>query len=245
VIDHAFGWRTTFLIFALLGAGIFVLAWGDLGETNQEKSETMMKQFRAYPQLLGSQIFWGHVACQVFSVGAFYTFLAGAPLIGEVAFGLSPAQVGIGLGAISGGFVFGNFLTGRFAKGYSLGFMMVLGRVVAVTGVVAGLALFGLGVFHPVVLFGAVVFVGVGNGLTLPASNVGAMSVRPKLAGSAAGLSGAAVVAGGAVITFGTGAVLSAASNVFVLLGILLAVCLLGLASAVYVWVIDRPQLVE
>ena len=243
VLDEAFGWRITFLVFAILGAGIFVLSWFDLGETNTQKSETFAAQFRTYPALFGSGLFWGHVMCQSFSVGAFYTFLVGAPLVGEAAFDLSPWQVGVGIGAITGGFVVGNFLTGRYALLYSLGTMMVAGRIVAVVGIGAGVLLLLLGYMHPVVLFGSVVFIGVGNGLTLPASNSGAMSVRPDLAGSASGLSGAVVVAAGAVLTFLTGAVLTQSNGVFVLMGILMVVNVLGLMSAMYVRAVEpNPQ---
>jgi MFS transporter, DHA1 family, multidrug resistance protein len=239
LIDQAFGWRVTFFVFAALGVLVFVMAWVDLGETNQNTSETFLKQFQTYPELFGSGLFWGHVICQSCSVGAFYAFLAGAPLIGEVAFGLSPVQVGIGMGAITGGFVIGNYFTGRYALTYSLGSMMVAGRIVAVLGVGAGLIVMMFGYLHPVVLFGSVVFIGVGNGLTLPASNSGAMSVKPELAGSASGLSGAAVVAAGAILTFGTGAVLNETSGAYVLMAILMAVNVLGLISAMYVRAVE------
>lgn len=239
VIDQAFGWRVTFMVFAVLGVVVFVMAWVDLGETNTRRSETFLAQFKTYPELFGSGLFWGHVACQSCSVGAFYVFLAGAPLVGEVTFGLTPTQVGIGMGAITGGFVVGNFFTGRYALRYSLGTMMVAGRTITVVGVGVGLFLMLLGIMHPVVLFGSVVFIGVGNGLTLPASNSGAMSVRPDLAGSASGLSGAAVVAAGSLLTFLTGAVLTEAAGAFVLMAILMLVSILGLISAMYVRAVE------
>jgi multidrug resistance protein len=217
VIDQAFGWRMTFLVFALLGVAVFVVAWIDLGETNVRPSETFFKQFKTYPELFGSGLFWGHVLCQSFSVGAFYVFLAGAPLVGEVIFGLTPTQVGIGMGTITGGFVVGNYFTGRFVLRYSLGTMMVAGRTITVLGVGAGL------------LF-----------ISLTASNSGAMSVRPDLAGSASGLSGAVVVAVGSFLTFLTGAVLTQATGAFVLMFILMVVSVLGLISALYVRAVER-----
>ena len=166
-------------------------------------------------------------------------FLAGAPLVGEVIFGLTPTQVGIGMGTITGGFVVGNYFTGRFVLRYSLGTMMVAGRTITVLGVGAGLLLISLSYMHPVILFGSVIFIGVGNGLTLPASNSGAMSVRPDLAGSASGLSGAVVVAVGSFLTFLTGAVLTQATGAFVLMFILMVVSVLGLISALYVRAVE------
>ncbi|WP_069301549.1 multidrug effflux MFS transporter [Neptunicoccus sediminis] len=232
LLDQMFGWRVTFLLFAVLGAGIFALCWRDLGETNTKRSDTLLAQFKTYPALLRAREFWGHVACQACSVGAFYVFLAGAPLVGEAQFGLTPAKLGLGMGAITMGFVFGNYLSGRYAKRYALSTLMIAGRIVALTGLGGGFVLLVAGIMHPLVLFGSVVFVGLGNGLTLPASNSGALSVRPDLAGSASGLSGAVVVGSGAILTSVTGAVLNETSGVFVLMSILFGVTILGLVAA-------------
>ncbi|MEL6220084.1 MAG: Bcr/CflA family drug resistance efflux transporter, partial [Pseudomonadota bacterium] len=90
------------------------------------------------------------------------------------------------------------------------------------------------GVVTPVTVFGATVWVGVGNGLTMPGASAGAMSVRPGLAGSASGLSGALTVAFGAVISGLTGAVVGA-TDVTTLLGIMLACSALGGLAALAV----------
>ncbi len=76
----------------------------------------------------------------------------------------------------------------------------------------------------------------------MPSSNAGAMSVRPKLAGSAAGLSGALTVAGGAVMSAITGAILTEENAAFALLGMMLLSSLLGLAAALTVLWLDRCE---
>ncbi len=48
---------------------------------------------------------------------------------------------------------------------------------------------------HPLVFFGAIALMGLGNGMVLPNANAGMMSVRPELAGTASGLGGALAVA--------------------------------------------------
>jgi predicted MFS family arabinose efflux permease len=55
VLDELFGWRSSFLFFTVLGLAALVLCWIDLGETHNNPSETFMKQFRAYPELLRSR----------------------------------------------------------------------------------------------------------------------------------------------------------------------------------------------
>ncbi|MEO1732283.1 MAG: multidrug effflux MFS transporter [Pseudomonadota bacterium] len=241
-LDELFGWRSTFVFMFVLGIAVFLLVWTDLGETNTAPSATFRAQFSTYPELLRSRRFWGYSFCLTFSIGAFYGFLGGAPLAAAVLFDLSPTALGIGMGSITGGFMFGNFLSGKFGKRYSLTTMMIAGRLTACCGLIVGLCLFAAGVSHVLVLFGPAVMTGLGNGLTLPAANAGAMSVRPTLAGSASGLSGALTVAGGAIITWGTAAVLVPDYAAFIVQGVMLVCASAGLLAALYVRHIDRTE---
>ena len=240
VLDELFGWRASFVVFTGLGVLVLALCWVDLGETNLTPSETFLKQFRDYPELLQSRRFWGYATCLVFSTGAFFAFLGGAPLVANAEFGLSPATLGFCMGTITAGFMLGNFLSGRYAKRYPLTAMMVAGSALACAGLSMGLVLYLSGVVHVATLFGATAFVGIGNGLVVPSSNAGAMSVQPRLAGSAAGLSGALMVGGGALLSSGTGALLNEVSGAHALLGMMLLSSFLGLLAALSAHRIER-----
>jgi hypothetical protein len=65
------------------------------------------------------------------------------------------------------------------------------------------------------------------------------MSVRPHLAGSASGLSGAITVALGAVMTSGTGWLVTAQNAPFMVLAIILVSGIGALAAALYVRWLD------
>ena len=67
----------------------------------------------------------------------------------------------------------------------------------------------------------------------MPASNTGAMSVRPELAGSAAGYNGAMIVAGGAVLTALTGLLVPETNGAITLLTLMLGSSAAGLFFAV------------
>jgi Bcr/CflA subfamily drug resistance transporter len=242
VLDELFGWRSSFLFFTVLGLAALVLCWIDLGETHNNPSETFMKQFRAYPELLRSRRYWSYTLCMTFSVGAFYIFIAGVPLVAETIFALSPAALGFYMGTITAGFMLGSFLSGRYSKRYPLTTMMIAGRIVACTGLMLGLALFLTGFVSVYSLFGATVFVGLGNGLTMPSANAGALSVRPGLAGSASGLKGAVTIGGAAILTSVAGAVLTEGGGPYQLLGMMLFCSLVGLAAAVNVLRINRSE---
>ncbi len=239
-LDEIFGWRANFVVFAGFGAAAFGLCWVDLGETNKTPSETFAKQFQTYPELFRSRRYWGYALCMAFSTGAFYAFLTGAPLVAVAMLGLSPLLLGFYIGTITAGFALGSFLSGRYARRYPLTTMMIFGRTVACAGLMVGLALVLAGFVNVISLFGATVFVGLGNGLTMPSCSAGAMSVRPKLAGSASGLAGALTVGGGAVLTSITGAILTEENGAYTLLGMMLFSSLMALAAAFYVFWVDR-----
>lgn len=239
-LDMLFGWRAGFVFYTLAGAGVLVLLWADMGETNTARAATFAAQMREYPHLLRARRFWGYALCMAFSIGGFYSFITGAPLVAAAWFDLSPAMLGLGIGIITGGFMVGNFITGRIAKRTRLTTMILTGRVFASTGPFVGLLLF-LGDLGSVwVFFGSAILVGFGNGLTNANASAGLMSVRPQLAGSAAGLSGAMIVALGAVITTMTGAFVSPENGPFLVLGMMCASSFAGLLAVLYVRHLDR-----
>ena len=162
-----------------LGCALFVLCWFDVGETNTNRSASMMKQIRAYPELLRSGRFWGYSLCIAFSTGAFYAFLGGAPLVAVAIFEISPARLGFYIGSITAGFMFGSFLAGRFSARYELTTVMIAGRLIACGGLSVGLLLVASGQVYQLILFGACACVGIGNGITMPSANAGCMAVRP------------------------------------------------------------------
>ena len=155
---------------------------------------------------------------------------------------LPPAELGFYMGTISVGFFLGSFLSGRYSKRHQLTTMMIFGRVVACAGLLLGLGLFLAGMVNAISLFGATVFVGIGNGLTNPNSNAGALSVRPELAGSAAGLTGALTVGIGALLTSVMGAILTVENGVYELVGAMLFCSVVSLVAALTVLRIDRRE---
>ena len=244
-LDQLFGWRANFIAFLVFGAAVLALCWFDLGETNKNPSETFTKQFKSFPSLFRSGPFWGYSLCMAFSMGALYAFLAAAPLVATAVLRMSPATLGIYMGSTAAGFILGSFISGRFAAHYPLATMIVAGRVVAFAGLTVGLGLLLAGIVHEFSLFGSCVFLGVGNGISMPSSNVGAMSVRPELVGSAAGLSGALTGAGGALMSGITSTVLNEANAAFVLLGMMLVSSTMALLAALFVLCLDRRKTKE
>ncbi|MCG7623384.1 multidrug effflux MFS transporter [Epibacterium sp. Ofav1-8] len=244
-LDMAFGWRAGFWLYCALGGGVMLFTWADMGETNTTRSATFRSQLRLYPRLFSSRRFWGYSACVAFSIGGFYSFVTGAPLVAAAWFDLSPAMVGLGIGIITAGFMTGNFVTGLLAQRVRLLSLVLVGRVISCAGPALGLSLFWSGQGSEWVFFGSAICVGLGNGLTIANASAGLMSVRPELAGSAAGLSGALTVALGAALTSMTGVLVAPDNAPFMVLGIMLAASLLALVSALYVMAVDAADPLE
>ncbi|MEX0328962.1 MAG: multidrug effflux MFS transporter [Ruegeria sp.] len=239
-LDMLFGWRAGFVLYSVLGASLLALLWFDMGETNTNRSSTFAAQLKEYPHLFRARRFWGYALCAAFSIGGFFSFITGAPLVAAAWFDLSPAMLGLGIGIITGGFMVGNYITGRIAARTKLTTMILMGRIVASTGPFIGLLLFLAGLGSVWVFFGSAICVGFGNGLTNANASAGVMSVRPKLAGSAAGLSGAMIVALGAVLTSMTGALVSPENGPYLVLGMMCASSFIGLLAVLYVRRVDR-----
>lgn len=231
LIDQVLGWRASFYVLAFFGAAVLVLCWTDLNETNRTPSSTIAEQYRAYPALLGSKRFWAYCVCMAFSVGAFYAFLAGAPLA-AAAFDLSPAILGFYMGSITGGFMVGSFLAGRLAIRLPVTTMLVVGRIVACAGLLFGIVLYAADIDHVLALFGPCLFVGLSNGLTQPSASAGAISVRSTHTGSSAGLAGAITVAGASIMAAVGGAVLTVENVRSGLLLVMLVSAVVALGAA-------------
>lgn len=197
-LDEWFGWQANFAL--LLGLGLVVagLCWRDLGETAQASGLTLGGQMAQYPRLLVSQRFWGYCLAASFSSGCFFAYLGGAPYVGSYVFGLSPSQIGALFALTAVGYGFGNFLAGRYSVRLGMNRMILLGCGVTTLGMAVLVAVALAGGTTAPVFFGLTGLMGLGNGIALPNANAGILSVRPELAGSAAGLGGAIMIGGGA-----------------------------------------------
>ena len=235
VMQELFGWQSVFVLLFAFGVVALLLLLADLGETNLNRSPSMLKQFGAYPELLRSRRFWGYSLTATFASGAFFSFLGGGPFVATALLGMQPSELGFYFVFIALGYMSGNFLSGRFARQMGINRMMVTGCIISTLGMVLALALPLAGLWHPLSFFAPIFFVGLGNGITLPSANAGIVSVRPHLAGSASGLGGAMMIGGGAALSALAGAVLTVESGPYPLIIVMLVSCICSVFATFYV----------
>ncbi|WP_064691893.1 MFS transporter [Rhizobium aegyptiacum] len=239
VLDEAFGWRAIFVALALLGAVILAISMRELKETASFASRPRGNYFASYRQLIGSSRFWAYTLCMACSTGTLYIFLGGASLAANSSLGGSSAKLGFFMGMVPAGFILGSYLATRLTR-KSLGTTLVIARLSTCMGLLLGLILSISGVTHVLAFFGPCMFIGFGNGLTFPAANLGVMSVRAHLAGTAAGLAAAMSIAGAALIASIAGLLLREPSAVSTLFAVLLGSASLALSAALFAAFVDR-----
>nr|QVU20853.1 Bcr/CflA family multidrug resistance transporter [uncultured bacterium] len=240
VLDQAFGWQSAFAFLLAAGIGVFALTYFDLGETAKGTGMKFSDQIKTYPELFRSVRFWGYVACTAFCAGAFYALLGGASFVAGTVFELSPSMTGVALGAPSIGYLFGNFLSGRYSVKLGINKLALFGCSITVSGLIAALIVTTTIASHPFVFFGFTTVMGLGNGLTMPNATSGSLSVRPHLAGTASGLGAAIMMAGGAGLSALAGSLLDPAQREVPLLIIMLISASLSLLSIILVIYRDR-----
>ena len=223
------GWRFIFGTYSLLGVLLFCLV-------HLAVPETRVPSERPEGSILGSAIalcrdvrFWQYTSVMTFATGTFYVFISGVPSVASEQFGMNQAEIGLGLGSITVGFLAGSFLSGRLIEFFNAHTVILLGRVAACAGLMVCACLLWIGWELPGVLFGCTSLVGFGNGLTMPSASAAVMFVRRDRAASASGLSDAVIVIVGAIVASMTGYVLEAVPDALVLVCLMLPLAVIGL----------------
>jgi DHA1 family bicyclomycin/chloramphenicol resistance-like MFS transporter len=187
-----FGWRSQFLLLAGLALAMTWLVARHLPETHRElqNQQALVRGLVSGARaLLRERRFFGYVMIVTGSSSAFYAFLTGAPILLIEGRNISPEQFGrdIMLGPI--GYIAGALVSSRTVLRAGPNALIAVGAACLLIAAALLLALPMLSDDVPALLV-PFLLTGVGMGFCLPNGNAGALSIRPQLAGTAAGLSG-------------------------------------------------------
>jgi DHA1 family bicyclomycin/chloramphenicol resistance-like MFS transporter len=207
-IEQAFGWRAIFGLTAAAGVVLLAAVLRFLPETlgAPQRLPGMAGFLRANLSLLRRPAFAVFAGSFSATSGVFFAFLAGAPFVVVNGLGLSPTIYGLAFIVISLAYAAGNFVTARYAQRLGVIRLLILGTTVTLAGAAGSLAAVLALPLHIATLFGPAMLMALGNGVAQANAMAGAVSVRPKLAGTASGLAGALQMAFGAVMTVLVGA---------------------------------------
>ena len=233
-LDYQYGWEASFWTLCCLGMVILIISFFDVGETLSDHDQGFFEQISTYPSLLKSKRFWAYCLSSACVAGAFFSYLGGAPFVGNEVFGLEPKELGLLFGAPALGYLVGNYLSGRFSTKIGLDKMIFLGITIALLGISISLVVSFLSMGSIFSFFGFMTFVGLGNGMSLPNATAGMMSINPKLAGTAAGLGSAIMIGGGAGLSSVANFILSPGSTELPLLVLMWTSVFCGLCSVIF-----------
>lgn len=206
-LDQLWGFRSSFVLLALIGALTLIIAWFTLHETNfNRRSDGRLWQSAHYGRIFASSQFRGYAMTLAFASAAFFTFLAFAPFLTVNIMGRSAVEYGLWFILVSLGYMVGNFLSGRYSELVGNDRMVLFGNLLTLTGANLCLLFALLGFLTPLALFAPMLLCALGNGLTIPNGTIRAISVDPLLVGTAAGLLGFVQMGISAVISQGVGA---------------------------------------
>jgi DHA1 family bicyclomycin/chloramphenicol resistance-like MFS transporter len=207
LLDEHFSWRASFAVILSFVAVVTVAAALRCPETNRYRiaSVELGQLLRGWTSLVRSPAFVGYTLAMTFNTMSFFSFLVAAPYLMVGVLGRPPSEYGFWFAGCALGYLLGNFATGRFSQRIGLDRMARTGNLLTFPGLVFGVVwafFFDIQVWA---LFVPIFAIGFCHGLSQPNLIAGAISVNPRLAGSASGLLGFVQMSLGAVATFAIG----------------------------------------
>jgi DHA1 family bicyclomycin/chloramphenicol resistance-like MFS transporter len=231
-IETWFGWRMIFWTMTAAGVAVLALTALRLPETAPDVgvSTSLLGVFRAFPALAADRGFIIDVVALAMTSASFFAFIAAAPFIVVETMGRGSDVYGAYFILNALGYMIGNFAMSRLAIRVGTARMVRIGLAISFVALSAAFAISLSAHWTPLTLFLPLALNAIGNGLTIPGATASALSARPELAGSAAGLMGAVQLGSGALATI----VISAAVIVWpqalmAMMWLMLAVALLAL----------------
>jgi len=205
ILDTLFGWEAIFAFTAILSFIVFAWAVLELPETLSLASGSRAHLRADLAALAASPRFFGYALCAGLGSAPFFSFLGAAPHVVVTVLGRTSAEYGLWFFVPSIGFMAGNFAVSRLTARFGINTLIWWGAVLTVVGALLNaFAYLALPGWEMATIFLPQIIVGFGNGLLLPTSVAGAVSIRPQVAGTASGITGftqMAIAAGAAQLS--------------------------------------------
>jgi DHA1 family bicyclomycin/chloramphenicol resistance-like MFS transporter len=240
ILDTLFGWESIFVFTTILSLTVFVWAVIALPETRKGSTAPGERgHFRAdLAALASSPRFFGYALCAGLGSAPFFSFLGGAPHVVVSMLGRTSAEYGLWFFVPSVGFMAGNFAVSRLTARFGINALIWWGVVLTIVGCLINILVYvAIPGWDMATIFLPQIMIGFGNGLLLPTSVAGAVSIRPQVAGTASGMTGFIQMAIGAAAAQLGGHIVAHASNALPMMLLMLA---FGVATAVAVFTLVR-----
>ena len=231
-IAEWFGWRAVFAVLGGLGGVVLVATVIRLGETNRQRVRLDLAGMAgANLALLRSPAFVGFAVCGACTSASWFTFIASAPHILAEALRRPPSTYGLMILLPMAMYMLGNAAAARFAPRFGSLQLLLAGRALAFAAALAMTLWAGSAPLSVWLLFVPIGLAEIGDGMSGPAV-MAALSIHPRLAGTASGLMGFLQMAAAALGSFVVA--LLPYRNAFGMIALYGGFVALGLAAAVF-----------
>lgn len=186
-----FGWRSVFIFSFICAAIISVGAFLLVPETRpagEAASNARMSVAASYKELFSSARFTAFVFQTGMSSAVFYTMASGASLLMKDILDRPASDFGMWFGLFPLGFFTGNLVSSRIGNKFSVEAMVFAGSLIGMLTTLSQALALGSGYVSPLTLFLPGFFITFSQGIALPFAQSGAMSIIPRLAGTASGI---------------------------------------------------------
>ncbi len=205
-LSSLWGWRTILVGLTALGVANFVLAWRVLPETRPDMARVgAATHMRDYLALLRSPSFLGYAIGGACATTSIYAFIACAPFIFVDRLHADASRTGLYLALLVSGIWLGSLIASRTIKLFSLRAFLIAANGLSVVAAAVFLAFVLSDALTLPRVIGSMFLFAVGVGGAAPAALVQAISLNPRVTGSASGLYGAVQMAVGAVLAASAG----------------------------------------
>jgi DHA1 family bicyclomycin/chloramphenicol resistance-like MFS transporter len=145
---------------------------------------------KGFASLFRSRIFTAYAFNVAFISVVFFTFISAAPEVMVTVLKRPPNEYGYYFVMVPAAFMAGSYLARSLSKRMGIHRMIAMGSKLSIAGIVIALVLHLAGLVHPLALFVPIALTTLGNGISLPNAQAGAINEFPHMAGSASGLTG-------------------------------------------------------
>ena len=229
-LDALFGWQSIFVFTAVACMCVLTWTWWMLPETRRVAADDIEHKGLGpnLKALFRNPRFTGYALSAALGCGAFFVYIGAGPHVIITMMGRSPTEYGIWFIPTAGGYIAGNFITSRLSLRFGIDAMIFWGNVVNIVGMATGFLLLPfVSSVGPLVLVVPGTLMGVANGIILPNSIAGAVSIRPQAAGTASGIVGFSQMTFGAMTTQFAGHLIVGSTSVLPALICMLATAVL------------------
>jgi DHA1 family bicyclomycin/chloramphenicol resistance-like MFS transporter len=189
-----FGWRSIFYALTALGVVNLLFCWRLLPETRVLSAgdrHDFKELARNYGLLLKSRAFVGYAIGGGCATTSIYGFIAAAPFIFVHQLHRADGEVGVYLAMLVCGMGLGSFLATRLLPRVEMRRLFLAANALSMLAAAAFLAVVGLGFLSVAWAVGTMFVYAVGFAMASPVALTEAISLNPRVAGSASGLYGA------------------------------------------------------